>query len=327
MTHTAPRPGTAGQALLLDNVHTDAIPPLRDAGLTVHHRAEALNDVALTRALSGVRVLGIRSGTRLTRRVLQRAEHLEAVGAFCVGTNQIDLAAADELGIAVFNAPHASTRSVVELAVANLLALSRRLTVHDRAVHAGRWHKTAEGSREVRGRTLGIVGYGNVGSQLSVVAEALGLRVLFHDLADRQPIGHATPTRTLDELLGASDIVSLHVDGRAGNAGLLGAAELGRMRPGALLVNLSRGPVVDLPALQDALASGQLAGAALDVFPDEPSGRSDAFASALQGLPNVILTPHIGGSTEESQAAIAAHVAGKLTDHLTGTTGRASRAA
>ncbi len=239
-----------------------------------------------------------------------------ALGAFCIGTNQIDLRSAATQGVAVFNAPFQNTRSVVELALAEIIALTRRLTERDRALHEGRWDKSAEGAHEVRGRTLGIVGYGNIGTQLSVVAENLGM-VVFYDTAEKLALGNARRMDTLDELLEQADVVTLHVDGRQGNAGLFGAKQFARMRQGSIFLNLSRGFVVDYGALREAIVEGRVAGAAVDVFPHEPKRKGDAFDSELRGLPNVILTPHIGGSTEEAQEAIGQFVSAKLRDYLT----------
>jgi D-3-phosphoglycerate dehydrogenase len=243
------------------------------------------------------------------------------VGAFCIGVNQIDLAAASRRGIAVFNAPFSNTRSVVELALAEIIALTRRLTGKNEQMHQGLWDKSATGSHEVRGRVLGIVGFGNIGGQLSVLAENLGMRVVFYDTADKLALGNARRCGTLQELLEISDVVTLHVDGRPGNSGLFGEAEFAAMRPGSLFLNLSRGFVVDHAALRRHIESGHLAGAAVDVFPAEPRARGEEFSSELRGLPNVILTPHVGGSTEEAQQDIGQFVAGKLHDFITsGTT-------
>jgi D-3-phosphoglycerate dehydrogenase / 2-oxoglutarate reductase len=305
-----PRP----RALLLEAVHDDAAFTLRDAGYDVHRRTVALAEDELTDALHGVEVLGIRSNTAVTARVLEAAGSLRAIGAFCIGTNQIDLAAASEHGVAVFNAPFSNTRSVVELALAEIIALTRRLTDKSSAMHAGVWDKSATGSHEVRGRRLGIVGYGNIGSQLSVLAEALGMSVLFYDTADKLALGNARRSGTLEELLAQSDVVTLHVDGRSGNSGLFGEEQFARMKPGSLFLNLSRGFVVDHTALRRHIESGHIAGAAVDVFPQEPKRPGEPFVSELRGLPNVILTPHVGGSTEEAQQDIGNFVAGKLRD-------------
>ncbi|MGH8868920.1 MAG: phosphoglycerate dehydrogenase [Actinomycetes bacterium] len=302
------------KALLLENVHPDAARTLREARMSVQTRAAALSEDALVDALPGVALLGIRSKTQVTSRVLELAPDLMAIGAFCIGTNQVDLVAASRLGVAVFNAPFSNTRSVVELALAEIIALTRHLTEKNDALHAGVWDKSAEGSHEVRGRRLGIVGYGNIGGQLSVLAEGLGMSVAFYDTADKLALGNARRCATLDELLDFADVVTLHVDGRAGNAGMFGEAQFARMRAGALFLNLSRGFVVDHEALRDHVVRGHLGGAAVDVFPDEPAGRGEEFTSSLRGVPNVILTPHVGGSTEEAQQDIGAYVATKLRD-------------
>jgi D-3-phosphoglycerate dehydrogenase / 2-oxoglutarate reductase len=304
------------KALLLENIHPDAVRLLEDAGLEVIKQRSALGEAELAAALPGVALLGIRSKTQLTASVLARAPDLLAVGAFCIGTDQIDLAAASALGIAVFNAPYSNTRSVVELTLAEIIALTRRLTEKDRAMHAGVWDKSATGAHEVRGRTLGIVGYGNIGAQLSVVAEALGMRVVFYDTADKLALGNARRCVSLDELLEVSDVVSLHVDGRPANSSLFGEKEFSQMRPGALFLNLCRGFVIDHEALRRYLQSGHLAGAAVDVFLEEPKSAGEPFVSVLRELPNVILTPHIGGSTEEAQADIGAFVGAKLADFV-----------
>jgi D-3-phosphoglycerate dehydrogenase / 2-oxoglutarate reductase len=304
------------KALLLENVHPEARRLLEGAGLEVIEQRSALDERDLCAALPGVRVLGIRSKTQLTAAALAAAPDLIAVGAFCIGTDQIDLSVASALGVAVFNAPYSNTRSVVELALAEIIAMTRRLTEKDRAMHAGMWDKSAHGAHEVRGRTVGIVGYGNIGAQLSVVAEALGMRVVFYDTADKLALGNARRCVSLDELLEISDIVSLHVDGRPSNSSLFGEKEFSQMRPGALFLNLCRGFVIDHDALRTHLLSGHLAGAAVDVFLDEPRSAGEEFTSVLRGLPNVILTPHIGGSTEEAQADIGAFVGAKLVDFV-----------
>ena len=304
------------KALLLENIHPDAVRPLEDAGLEVIQQRSALGEGDLAAALPGVALLGIRSKTRVTEAVLAGAPDLLAVGAFCIGTDQIDLAGASARGVAVFNAPYSNTRSVVELTLAEVIALTRRLTEKDQAMHTGRWDKSATGAHEVRGRTLGIVGYGNIGAQLSVVSEALGMRVVFYDTADKLALGNARRCVSMDELLEVSDVVSLHVDGRPSNSSLFGEKEFSQMRPGALFLNLCRGFVIDHEALRRHLVSGHLAGAAVDVFPEEPRSAGEEFVSVLRGLPNVILTPHIGGSTEEAQADIGAFVGAKLADFV-----------
>ena len=318
------RGGTIGdvlRALLLENLHPFAKSILAAQGIEVITRTGALDESELIDALAGVHLLGIRSKTHVTAKVLAAAPDLIVVGAYCIGTNQIDLAAAAKQGIAAFNAPFSNTRSVVEVALADMIALTRRLTVLDKSMHAGVWDKTSEGAHEIRGRTLGIIGYGNIGTQLSVLAENLGMTVVFYDTAEKLALGNAQRMDTLDELLDAADIVTLHVDGRDGNAGLFGAKQFARMRPGAVFLNLSRGFVVDYAALAEAIESGHVAGAAVDVFPVEPKRRGDTFESELRGLPNVILTPHTGGSTEEAQEAIGQFVSNKMRDYLaTGTT-------
>ena len=303
------------RALLLENIHDDAAFVLRDAGYEVERLAGALAEPELAERLTGVSLLGLRSNTTVTRDALERADSLVAIGAFCIGTNQIDLAAATERGIAVFNAPFSNTRSVVELALSELIALTRRLTDKSSDMHAGVWDKSAAGSHEVRGRRLGIIGYGNIGSQLSVLAEALGMSVLFYDTSDKLALGNARRCGTLEELLGQADVVTLHVDGRDGNSGLFGAEQFARMRPGSVFLNLSRGFVVDHAALRAGIESGHLSGAAVDVFPQEPRRPGEEFVSELRGLRNVILTPHVGGSTEEAQQDIGNFVAGKLRDY------------
>ncbi len=303
------------RALLLENIHSDAAWTLKDAGFDVERLDRALTEDELVERLPGVALLGIRSNTAVSARVLDAAPELLALGAFCIGTNQVDLAAAARRGVAVFNAPFSNTRSVVELALSEIIALTRRLTVKNTDMHAGRWDKSAVGSHEVRGRRLGIVGYGNIGSQLSVLAESLGMSVLFFDTADKLTLGNARRCGTLDELLAESDVVTLHVDGRVSNSSLFGEEQFARMRAGSIFLNLSRGFVVDHVALRRHIESGHLTGAAVDVFPVEPKTSGEEFVSSLRGLPNVILTPHVGGSTEEAQQDIGHFVAGKLRDY------------
>ena len=304
------------RALLLEGIHPDAEAVLTASGFEVATEKRAVDVAELADRLPGVDLLGIRSGTHVPEKVLDAAPDLLAVGAFCIGTNQIDLGAAAERGVAVFNAPFSNTRSVVELALAEIIALTRRLTEKDTAMHAGLWDKSARGSHEVRGRRLGIVGYGNIGTQLSVVAEALGMSVVFYDTADRLALGNARRCASLDELLETADVVTLHVDGRPSNADLFGEEQFAKMRPRSLFLNLSRGFVVDHHALRAHVESGHIAGAAVDVFPTEPRSRGEEFESELRGLPNVILTPHIGGSTEEAQQDIGGFVASKLVDYV-----------
>ena len=300
------------RVLLLESIHPDAVSRLESAGYQVESVRNALDESELISRIPGVHLLGIRSKTQVTAKVLEAADSLVAIGAFCIGTDQIDLTAASASGVAVFNAPFSNTRSVVELAIAEIISMTRRLTEKNTLMHAGVWDKSAEGAHEIRGRRLGIIGYGNIGTQLSVLAENLGMYVSFYDTADKLALSNAHRCATIEELLETSDIVTLHVDGRPGNAGFFGAEQFKRMREGALFLNLSRGIVVDHVALREALQSGHLAGAAVDVFPTEPKGRGDEFVSELRGLPNVILTPHIGGSTEEAQSDIGSFVANKL---------------
>ena len=300
------------KALVLENIHPTAVEVLRSRGYEVEVRSGALREAELIESLDDVQLLGIRSNTMVSERVLEAAPDLEAIGCFCIGTNQVDLVSAAERGVGVFNAPYSNTRSVVELVIGEIIALARRLPEKSQRMHDGVWDKSASGSHEVRGRTLGIVGYGNIGTQLSNVAEALGMRVIFYDKADRPAHGNARRMASLAELLETADVVSLHVDGRPGNAGLFGADEFAAMKPRALFINASRGMVVDHDSLRSHVVSGHIAGAAVDVFPVEPKAQGDAFESELRGLDNVILTPHVGGSTQEAQEEIGWFVAEKL---------------
>jgi D-3-phosphoglycerate dehydrogenase len=300
------------KALLLENIHPVAVENLEAAGFEVELRSASMSEDELVAALPGVTLLGIRSNTHITRRVLDNAPDLTAIGCFCIGTNQVDLAAAAERGIVVFNAPYSNTRSVVELVIAEIISLARRLPEKTQKMHAGIWDKSAKGSHEVRGRTLGIIGYGNIGTQLSNLAEAMGMYVVFFDIADRLAHGNARRMPTMDALLAEADVVSLHVDGRPGNAGIFGDAEFRKMKPRSLFINAARGMVVDTEALRQHILSGHIAGAALDVFPIEPKAQGDEFESPLRGLDNVILTPHVGGSTQEAQEEIGYFVSTKL---------------
>jgi D-3-phosphoglycerate dehydrogenase len=300
------------KAILLENIHPVAEAAFRRAGFEVDVRSRSLSEDELIAELPGVSVLGIRSNTTVTPAVLDAAKDLLALGCFCIGTNQVDLESAAERGLAVFNAPYSNTRSVVELVLGEIVALARRLTEKSQRMHEGVWDKSAKGSHEVRGRTLGIVGYGNIGTQLSNVAEAVGMRVIFFDTADRLAHGNARRVGSLEELLAESDVVTIHVDGRPGNAGLFGAEQFAMMKRGAVFINASRGMVVDDAALRDHILSGHLSGAAIDVFPLEPKAQGDPFDSPLRGLDNVILTPHVGGSTQEAQEEIGHFVSNKL---------------
>ena len=303
-------------ALLCENVHPDAAKALRDEGYRVETLSDALAEDELARAIRGVSILGIRSKTRLTAGVLGEADRLLAVGCFCIGTEQVDLASAAARGIAVFNAPYSNTRSVVELAIGEIVMLMRRVPDSSRLLHDGGWRKSAAGCTEVRGKVLGIVGYGHIGSQLSILAESMGMQVIYHDLEERLALGNARKCRSLAELLSKSDAVSLHVDGRASNRNLIGERELRKMRPGAVLLNLARGHVVDLAAVAASIRAGHLGGAGVDVFPEEPLSNRDPFDCPLRGLPNVILTPHVGGSTAEAQQAIGEFVAARLVEFV-----------
>jgi D-3-phosphoglycerate dehydrogenase len=304
------------RVLLLEGVNESAVELVRAAGYTnLTALKTALDAGALREALRGVHLLGIRSRTQLTADILDAADRLIAVGCFSVGTNQVDVGAARRKGIPVFNAPFSNTRSVAELTIGEIVMLLRRIAPRSRAAHEGRWDKSAEGSFEVRGKTLGIVGYGNIGSQLSNLAEAFGMRVIFYDQTDKLRHGNTEPAESLHALLAHSDVVTLHVPETPATHGMIGAAEIAAMKRGAYLINNSRGTVVDLEALAGALRSGHLAGAAVDVFPQEPASNREPFRSALQGLDNVILTPHVGGSTQEAQERIGTEVARKLVDY------------
>lgn len=302
--------------LLLETIHPKAVKILEHSGADIDSRPGGLSEEELIAALKGVSVLGIRSRTQITKRVLEQSPDLLAIGAYCIGTNQIDLRAASLSGVAVFNAPYSNTRSVAELAVAEIIFLVRRL--YDKIVkaHSGLWDKSADNAREVRGKKLGIVGYGNIGSQVSMLAESMGMDVYYYDIADKLTIGNATRIPNMHELLAVVDIVTIHVDGTPENSNLISREALAGMKDGAILLNLSRGHVVDIEALADALKSGKIAGAAVDVFPVEPRDAHEPLATPLQGLPNVLLTPHIGGSTEEAQENIAEFVSHKLADYV-----------
>ncbi|WP_215223454.1 phosphoglycerate dehydrogenase [Echinicola shivajiensis] len=302
--------------LLLENVHPVGVELMKQEGYNVEVVSSAMSEEELCEKIKTVSIIGIRSKTQITKKVLENANRLIAVGAFCIGTNQIDLETCQEKGIAVFNAPFSNTRSVVEMAISEIIFLMRNL--HDKSLqmHQGIWNKSASGSFEVRGKKLGIIGYGNIGAQLSVLAENMGMNVFYYDIVERLALGNATKVDSLDELLESCDIISLHVDGRKENKNILDKAKIAKMKKGAILVNLSRGHVVEVPALKEALESGHLAGAAVDVFPSEPKNNSEPFESELKGCPNTILTPHIGGSTLEAQENIAQFVPGKIIEYI-----------
>jgi D-3-phosphoglycerate dehydrogenase len=302
--------------LLLEGVNDSAVALMKAAGYTsVERLPKALDGAALLEAVKGVHVIGIRSRTQITEEVLEAADRLIAIGCFNVGTNQVALEAAARVGVPVFNAPFSNTRSVAELVIGEIVMLLRRVVPRSVGAHAGKWDKSANNSHEVRGKTLGIIGYGNIGSQLSYLAEAMGMRVVYHDQTDKLRHGNTEPTDTLQDLLAQSDVVSLHVPETPATHGMIGVAEIAAMKPGAYLINNSRGTVVDLDALAVALREGRLRGAAIDVFPREPGSNAERFNSPLQGLDNVILTPHVGGSTEEAQERIGVEVARKLIDY------------
>ncbi|MGB5378220.1 phosphoglycerate dehydrogenase [Muriicola sp.] len=301
--------------LLLENVHPIAFDNLSEDGFSVELIDRSLSEEELIEKVKGVHVLGIRSKTQLTPKVLDAANKLLVVGAFCIGTTQIDLDYCQKKGVVVFNAPYSNTRSVVELAIGQIIMLMRNIFPRSVEIHQGHWNKTANNSKEVRGKNLGIVGYGNIGKQLSVLAEAIGMRVYYYDLEDRLALGNAKKCNSLEDLLNVSDVVSLHIDDSKSNLNFIGEREFNQMRDGAIFINLSRGFVVDIPAMVHALKNKKLAGAAIDVFPEEPASNGP-FKTALQGIPNVILTPHIGGSTEEAQMNIADFVPNKIMDYI-----------
>jgi D-3-phosphoglycerate dehydrogenase len=307
--------------LLLENVHDSAREMFEGEGFQVETASTALGEVELTRRIADVHVLGIRSKTRVPAAALAEAKRLLALGCFCIGTNQVDLEAAKGHGVPVFNAPFSNTRSVAEMIIAEIVFLARQLGDRSREVHTGKWRKVATRSYEVRGKTLGIVGYGHIGRQVGVLAEGMGMRVIFYDRTTKLSMGNNRASATLKELLGESDFVTLHVPATRETAGMIGPDELLAMKRGAYLLNASRGTVVQIPALAAAIQSGHVGGAAIDVYPEEPESNGDGFVTELQNLPNVILTPHIGGSTGEAQEAIGREVATSLLKFVnTGTT-------
>lgn len=302
--------------LLLENVHQRAVDLLTDEGYNVEVYPAGLDEDELAKKIKNVSILGIRSKTQVTKKVLDNAKRLISIGAFCIGTNQIDLEECLKKGIAVFNAPFSNTRSVVEMAIAEIIVLMRKLADRSASMHEGKWDKSATGSFEIRGKNLGIIGYGNIGAQLSVLAESLGLNVMYYDVEEKLALGNATKCDSMEELLNKADIISLHVDGRPDNKNIIGATEFNLMRKDVIFINLSRGHVVDLEALRENVLSGKVAGTAVDVFPEEPKSNADEFTSVLRGLPNTILTPHIGGSTMEAQENIASFVPNKIMDYI-----------
>jgi len=299
--------------LLLEGVHQSAIDTLNAAGYTnIEYLTHSLGEAELIEKIADVHFIGIRSRTQLTEKVFAAAHKLVAVGCFCIGTNQVDLKAATRRGIAVFNAPFSNTRSVAELVLAEAILLLRGVPEKNAKAHMGKWLKSAKNSFEIRGKKLGIIGYGNIGTQLSVLAEALGMEVYFYDVVSKLPLGNATQVGTLQELLNIADVVSLHVPETPATKYMFKAEQFAQMKPGSILINASRGTVVDIDALADTLRSGKLLGAAIDVFPVEPKSNEEEFVSPLRGFDNVILTPHVGGSTQEAQENIGREVAEKL---------------
>ncbi len=307
--------------LLLENVHPVAVEVLRAEGFNVETYAAAMTEDELCEKIKNVSVLGIRSKTQVTAKVLENANRLMVIGAFCIGTNQIDLKTATQKGVAVFNAPFSNTRSVVELAIAEMIMLIRGIPDKSNKMHKGQWDKSAKGSFEIRGKKLGLIGYGNIGTQLSVIAESLGMTVLYYDAEEKLSLGNAIKCKSMKEVLENADVISLHIDGRESNTNLIGEREFALMKKGVIFINLSRGHVVDIQALKASILNGKVAGCAIDVFPYEPVSNNEEFVSELRGLPNTILTPHIGGSTAEAQENIGNFVSGKFLDYInTGST-------
>ncbi|WP_434928167.1 phosphoglycerate dehydrogenase [Shewanella sp. HL-SH2] len=299
--------------LLLEGVHQSAVDVLERAGYTnIEYHKASLGESELLESIKDAHFVGLRSRTQLTAEVLSHAEKLVAIGCFCIGTNQVDLAAAEKLGVPVFNAPFSNTRSVAELVIGEIIMLMRGIPQRNAQCHRGGWLKSANGSVEVRGKTLGVIGYGHIGTQLGILAETLGMRVIFFDIEDKLPLGNASQIHSLETLLATADVVSLHVPETPQTKDMFGEKEFSQMRKGSFFINASRGTVVDIDALAEAVKSEQIAGAAIDVFPVEPKSNDDEFVSPLRGLDNVILTPHIGGSTAEAQENIGIEVAGKL---------------
>lgn len=299
--------------LLLENIHKSAVDLFKRNGYTnIESVAGAVDADELIAKVKNVHILGIRSRTKLTKDILNAAPKLLTVGCFCIGTNQVDLKCAKKLGVPVFNAPYSNTRSVAELVLAEIIMLFRGVPQRSWGAHEGAWDKSVKGAREIRGKTLGIVGYGHIGTQLSIIAEAMGMQVRFYDVVEKLALGNARGTESLDELLSISDVVTLHVPETAQTKNMMTAAKFKKMKKGAFFINAARGTVVEIDSLAEALKSGHIAGAAVDVFPKEPADETEKFKSALQGMRNVILTPHIGGSTEEAQANIGGEVAEKL---------------
>jgi D-3-phosphoglycerate dehydrogenase len=309
------------KALFLENIHPYAEEILRRCGIDITSFSNSLSESELISQMEGTQFLGIRSRTQITNTLLENSPDLLAIGAYCIGTNQIDLDSASLKGVAAFNAPYSNTRSVAEIVIAEIIFLIRRLYEKISYAHQGVWDKSADNTHEVRGRTVGIIGYGNIGSQVSMLAESMGMKVYYYDIIDKLTIGNAVRLSSLDELLKISDIITVHVDGNAANRNLIGAGEFSKMKRGVIFLNLSRGFIVDIDAMAANIRNGKIAGAAVDVFPEEPRSPDDKFFSPLQNLPNVLLTPHIGGNTEEAQYNIAEFVSNKLIEYFkTGST-------
>ena len=303
--------------LFLENISDVAVAQFSRAGYTnVKKISAAINEADLIKEIRNVHLLGIRSKTQVTKNVIKAAEKLQAIGCFCIGVNQVDLSAATKAGVAVFNAPYSNTRSVAELVIGASIMLVRKVMDKNKAAHEGKWMKDASGSHELRGKTMGIIGYGNIGSQVSVLSEALGMKVLFYDAETKLPLGNASDSKNLKELLQLSDVVTLHVPELSNTKNLINKNNIKYFKKGAVLINYARGEVVDLAVLRKALLAGDLGGAAIDVFPVEPEKNGDIFSTVLQGLPNVLLTPHIGGSTQEAQSNIGLDVSAKLFNYL-----------
>lgn len=304
------------KVLLLENVHPAAVEAFESQGFDVEFHKGAMDEAELIEKIKDVSIIGIRSKTNITKKVLANADKLLAIGAFCIGTNQIDTKTASEKGIAIFNAPYSNTRSVVELVIGEMIMLIRKVFSKSSGMHKGIWDKSANHSFEVRGKKLGMIGYGHIGTQLSVIGEALGMEIYFYDIVDKMPIGNAKKCRSMEEVFKAADVVSLHIDGRKENANLIGEKEFAQMKDGVIFLNLARGSVVVIPALVEAIKNGKIHGAGVDVFPEEPKNNSDPFVSELKELDNVILTPHIGGSTEEAQQGIGTYVPERLLEYI-----------
>ncbi|MCP9753639.1 phosphoglycerate dehydrogenase [Lacihabitans sp. CCS-44] len=304
------------KVLLLENVHPAAVEAFESQGFDVEFHKGAMDEDELIEKIKDVSIIGIRSKTTITKKVIENADKLLAIGAFCIGTNQIDIKTASDRGIAVFNAPYSNTRSVVELVIGEMIMLIRKVFPKSSGMHKGIWDKSANHSFEVRGKKLGMIGYGHIGTQLSVIGEALGMEIYFYDIVDKMPIGNAKKCRSMEEVFKVADVVSMHIDGRRENTNLIGEKEFAQMKDGVIFMNLARGSVVEIPALVSAIKSGKIHGAGVDVFPEEPKTNSDPFVSELMGFDNVILTPHIGGSTEEAQQGIGTYVPERLLEYI-----------